>query len=1038
MRSRGTTRSVCGLAFAGLSISLLALGPAGPAGAQPAPDSTVFVNEIHYDNDGTDAGEFVEIANTSGEDLAGWSIVLYNGSNGTSYDVKPLTGNAQIVTQTYPANGIQNGSPDGVALVDAGGDLVQFLSYEGTLTGVGGPADGVTSTDIGVAEAASTPVGESVQLIGDGATYGDFTWTGPAVSSAGAINTGQTFTGGGGPAEPSADCGDPTLAVDIDASGSRDVSAVDADSRVVTAELTSAPVAGITLDGFTPSTAEGEPGTATLNVADTTPEGTHSVSVEFGTDDDPAQTAVCSVTVVVSDQDVVTPVSTVQGDGAASPLVGQRVNVEAVVTSLITVDDVLDGFFVQEEQADEDNDPETSEGVYVFCRASCPGDLAAGDQVRVSGEVEEFNASTQIGAAFGSGSIDLLASDVALPPAATVELPAAASTRDEATFENVEGMRTTISTTLAVSEYFNQARFGEIVLTADARPFQFTQTNQPSVAGYDAFLADLATRRIVLDDDSNSQNDATSGPDSNEPYYYPTPGLSTGNYFRGGDTIDDLTGVFEYSFGAWKLRPVAGADYSFDATNPRPQAPAEVGGRLEVASFNVLNYFTSIDDGAADCGPAADQECRGADSVAELDNQRAKIVDALARIDADVFGLIEIQNDGDDASAADLVAALNARVGAGTYDFIRTGFIGTDAIKQAFLYQPAAVQPVGDFDLLTSADDPRFDDQRNRPALIQTFEEVASGERLTVAINHLKSKGSGCGAGDDSPQDGSGNCDLTRTDAAEALADHLATDPTGSGDPDTLIIGDLNSYASERPIAALLDAGYTDLRQRFEGSDAYGYLFDGQLGTLDYGLANQSLDGQVTGAGGWAINADENPLFDYNDTVFDSAGEPSFERKSTALPLFEPTAFRSSDHDPVVVGLDLGGDLGPTCDGRRATIVGTRGNDRILGTDGDDVIVARAGNDRIDGGDGDDVICGGAGNDRIDGGDGDDRILGGAGNDRIDGGAGDDSLSGGPGNDRIDGGSGDDSLSGGPGNDRLDGGRGHDTCTGGERNRNCG
>ena len=1037
MRSRDTARALRGLTIAALSISLIALGPVGPAGAQPAPDSSVFINEIHYDNAGTDQGEFVEIANTAGADLTGWSIVLYNGSNGTSYDTKTLSGNAQIVAQSYPANGVQNGSPDAVALVDAGGDLVQFLSYEGAFAGVGGPADGVLSTDIGVAETSTTPIGESVQLTGSGATYGDFTWSGPAAESPGAINAGQTFTGGGGPADPSADCGEETLPVDIDESASRDVSAVDADSRIVTAELTSAPVTGITLDDFTPSAADGEPGTATLNVADTTPEGSHLVTVEFGTDDDPAQTATCSITVEVSDQDAVTLVSTVQGDGDASPLVGDRVNVEAVVTSLITNEDALDGFFVQEEQADDDNDPETSEGVYVFCRTSCPADLAAGDQVRVTGDVAEFNTSTQIGAAFGNGSIDVLASDVPLPPAATVQLPADASTKAATTFENVEGMRTTISTTLAVSEYFNQARFGEIVLTADERPYQFTQNNEPSVAGYDAFLADLATRRIVLDDDSNSQNAATSGPADNEPYYYPTPGLSTGNYFRGGDTIDDLTGVFEYSFGAWKLRPVSGADYTFDPTNPRPASPDAVGGRLKVASFNVLNYFTSIDDGTDVCGPAADQECRGADSVAELDNQRAKIVDALARIDADVFGLIEIQNDGDDASAADLVAALNAREGAGTYDYLKTGFIGTDAIKQAFVYQPAAVQPVGDFDLLTSADDPRFDDQRNRPALIQTFEEVASGERLTIAINHLKSKGSGCGAGDDSPQDGSGNCDLTRTNAANALADHLATDPTGSGDPDTLIIGDLNSYASERPIAALRDAGYTDLRQRFEGADAYGYLFDGQLGTLDYGLANQTLDEQVTGAGGWTINADENPLFDYNDTVYDSAGEPVFERKSTALPLFEPDAFRSSDHDPVLVGLDLGGELGPTCDGRRATIIGTSGNDRIRGTDGDDVIVARGGNDRIEAGDGDDRICGGPGNDRIEGGDGDDRILGGPGNDRIEGGNGDDTLSGGPGNDRLDGGNGDDTLSGGLGNDRLDGGNGDDTCTGGERNRNC-
>ena len=904
-RSR-TLSALTGLALAAGTLGVVTLA-AEQAAAVPGEDSTVFVNEIHYDNDGTDAGEFVEIANPTGADLTGWSVVLYNGNGGATYDTDALSGNAQVQALTYAANGIQNGDPDGVALVDAGGTLVQFLSYDGTMTATNGPAVGQTSTDIGVTETSTTPLGQSLQLTGTGATYGDFTWTGPADDSPGSVNTGQTFTGGG-PAEPVADCGDGTLSVDTDESGSRDVSAVDADSAVVTVGITSAGVAGITLDGVTPSSAPGEPATATLNVADTTADGTYPVEIEFATGDDPAQTATCTVTVVVSDQDAVTPISAIQGDGDASPLVGDRVNVEAVVTSVITASDVTDGFFVQEEDADTDDDPATSEGIYVFCRNDCPETLAAGDQLRVSGDVAEFSGSTQIDAAFGDGAFETIATGQPLPTAAVQELPAGASTEDPATFESLEGMRTTISTTLAVSEYFNQARFGEIVLTAEERPYQFTQTDEPSVEGYTAHLADLATRQIILDDDSNSQNAPISGPENNEPYYYPTPGLSTGNYFRGGDTIDDLTGVLEYSFGAWKLRPVDGADYTFDQANARPPSPSAVGGRLTVASFNVLNYFSTIDETSSNdvgpCGPAGTQDCRGADSEAERQRQLDKIVAALEEIDADVFGLIEIQNDEGEATEQ-IVDALNAATAPGTYDYVDTGFIGTDAIKQAFVYKTGTVTPVGDFALLSSEDDPRFDDERNRPTLIQTFEENSTGERVTVAVNHLKSKGSGCGAGDDSPEDGSGNCDATRTAAAHALVDYLASDPTGSGDSDTLIIGDLNSYAMERPITALLDAGYADLLQQFEGSDAYTYLFDGQLGTLDYGLANGSLANQVTGAGGWTINADENPLFDYNDTIHD-AGEATFERESTALPLYEPMAYRASDHDPVIIGLALG------------------------------------------------------------------------------------------------------------------------------------
>jgi predicted extracellular nuclease len=631
--------------------------------------------------------------------------------------------------------------------------------------------------------------------------------------------------------------------------------------------------------------------------------GIYEVQVTATSDDD-AQ-AVCTVTVTVTAPLETILVSAVQGSGAASPLAGQEVQVEAVVTSLITSGDVLNGFYVQEEDADADTDPATSEGIYVFCGSTCPTGLAAGDRVEVAGTVAEFFNNTQINVT--GGSVSVLASGLPLPSAAVVTMPASSSTTAPATFEPVEGMVTTIPTTLAVSEYFELARFGEIVLTADEREFQYTQTNTPTVEGYQAFLDDLATRRIILDDDSNDENDATSGPLNNEPYYYPTPGLSTGNYFRGGDTITDLTGVMEYSFGAWKLRPVPGVDYTFEAANPRPASPDDVGGRLQVASFNVLNYFATVDttssNNSGPCGPSGTDDCRGADSEAERQRQLTKIVAALETIDADVFGLIEIQNDAGLATQQ-IVDALNAATSPGTYAYIDTGFIGTDAIKQAFLYKTATVEPVGDHDLLTEEDDARFDDDANRPALIQTFDEIATGERFTVAVNHLKSKGSGCGAGDDSPADGSGNCDLTRTRAAAALADHLASDPTGSGDPDSLVIGDLNSYSMERPITTLETAGYVDLLERFEGLESYGYVFDGLLGHLDHALATESLAAQVTGAGGWKVNADEVPLFDYNDEVRD-AGEAAFERESSALPLYEPTAYRSSDHDPVIVGLSL-------------------------------------------------------------------------------------------------------------------------------------
>ncbi len=188
----------------------LLLGASGGAGANEErnvsvappyfdnPTTTVFINEIHYDNTGGDTGEAIEIVGPAGTDLAGWSLVLYNGNGGAVDFTVTLSGvipNQQggYGTLSFATTGIQNGSPDGVALVDAGNAVIQFLSYEGTFAAVGGAADGLTSTDIGVSETGNEPVGESLQLTGLGTTYGDFTWSSSAANTFGSPNTGQAF-----------------------------------------------------------------------------------------------------------------------------------------------------------------------------------------------------------------------------------------------------------------------------------------------------------------------------------------------------------------------------------------------------------------------------------------------------------------------------------------------------------------------------------------------------------------------------------------------------------------------------------------------------------------------------------------------------------------------------------------------------------------------------------------------------------------------------------------------------------------------------
>jgi predicted extracellular nuclease len=258
-------------------------------------------------------------------------------------------------------------------------------------------------------------------------------------------------------------------------------------------------------------------------------------------------------------------------------------------------------------------------------------------------------------------------------------------------------MLVTFPDTLSVSEYFELARYGQVILTEGGRPRQFTDANTPSASGFIDHEISLATRTVIFDDTDNRQNRPVDVP--NTPYYHPVPGLSTTNFFRGGDTITNLTGVLHWSFAgqggtdAWRIRPVTEAfSYAFTSANPRPGA-LEGEGRLRVASFNVLNYFLTVDATASSdvgpCGPAGTADCRGADSAQELQRQHDKMLTALLGLNADVIGVMEMENTPGVEPLADVVAGMPG------YAYIDTGVIGTDAIRVGILYRTATVQPVG-------------------------------------------------------------------------------------------------------------------------------------------------------------------------------------------------------------------------------------------------------------------------------------------------------------------------------------------------------
>lgn len=771
------TKAAVGLA-AGLAAGLPLMPPT--AGAEAAAQGTVFINEIHYDNTGTDAGEAIEIAGPAGTDLAGWSIVLYNGNNGAPYDTDVLAG--VLADQSggfgtsvfdYPANGIQNGSPDGIALVDAAGSVVQFLSYEGTFTAVGGPADGLVSTDIGIEQTSSTPAGGSLHLTGTGDRYGDFTWVADNTSTFGSPNAGQAFGEGGG-TDPDPDP-DPL------------------------ADPCDAPV-------------------------------THEIGA-------------------------------VQGGGAASPVQGQTVTVEGVVVGDFQDQGQLGGVFLQD--VDGDDDPMTSDGIFVHDPAAAA--LVAGDVVRATGTATEYFGLTQINrldAIADCGDADLPAPTVLDPPAGDAER------------ERYEGMLVAISEPVTATETYTLARYGELVVSADGRLYQ------PTNGGTDDDAAEQAendARRLMIDDASTVQN-----PDD-----VPFTDIH-GEVVRLGDTLTGVTGVLSYGFDAWRLQPTT--DPTVERTNPRPSSPDEVGGDIQVASFNVLNYFTTIDRPGAVTDTGADP--RGADSAEELERQRAKIVAAILELDADIVGLMEIENDADDAALHDLVASLNAAADEERYAAIQEpdtggGLFGTDAIKVAMIYQPDAVTPLGP---AVTTDSDAFDNARL--PLVQRFRPADGGQPFTVVVNHFKSKTCGSGpsaaTGANADQgDGQGCFNADRVVQAHALLDLIETLDA----KDVLIIGDLNAYGEEDPIDVLEAAGYVDLiDQRLAEPDQYTYVFGGQAGYLDHALVSPRLARRITGLDVWHINADEALFQDYN-TEFNPDD------------FYAPGPYRSSDHDPVLVGV---------------------------------------------------------------------------------------------------------------------------------------
>ena len=564
-----------------------------------------------------------------------------------------------------------------------------------------------------------------------------------------------------------------------------------------------------------------------------------------------------------------TRIHVIQGSGDTSPLTGQTINTEGIVTGFFKgTSGAREGFYLQDPVGD--GDPATSDGLCVFAGSSgAPlAALQVGDLVNVSGTVAEDATNTRL----NSTGFSVVSSGNSLPEAVQVTLPFPTLTHPE----RFEGMLITLGQTLTVTNNFFLGRFGEVSLSSGGLLPQPTHIALPGAAAL-AVLTANNLNRIILDDGSSQQ------------YPDPTPYLFGGatpfeNTLRGGDTIAGATGVLDSSPAGWRVQPTATP--VFVRANPR-SAPPSVGGNLKVAGINAYNFFTELG-------------LRGATNASEFDRQRAHLVAALASIDADIYGLNELQNNGygTGSAIATLVTALNAAVTNGSvYAFVSHTDYPTppsaDEIKCGFIYKTNTLELVGNS--VFNAD-PIFSSTSRLP-LAQTFRKSSNGEKITVCVNHFKSRGSvGSEPLDNDQGDGQGVGNYTRTQQSQALAAWLATFPTGDSDPDILIIGNLNAYAKEDPITTLASAGYTNLTERDAGAGEFSFSFDGQWGPSDHALASSVLATRVIRAEPWRCNSPEPAILDYN-TEFKSANQQFMNPGATP--------WRFSDHDPILIGINL-------------------------------------------------------------------------------------------------------------------------------------
>jgi 5'-nucleotidase len=578
---------------------------------------------------------------------------------------------------------------------------------------------------------------------------------------------------------------------------------------------------------------------------------------------------------------VTATIAEVQGTGAGTPVPGVVVTVEGVVTGdyRASSGSGYRGFYLQTAGSGGGGDatPSSSDGIFVFAAGADPA-VAVGDLVTVTGTAGEFNGQTQL-TATTDDAWTLVRAGAGVPQPTVLPDAVTGDAR-----EAYEGMLV-VPETAYLSSSHQLYNFGTLWLNVGALAVKATETTDAGEVAAGIAAANRANRLLV--DDGYSIQVGNAAHPGDQPYF------DTATVVRNGDVfVPPAAGmILGWGFDDWRLQPQLplsstssspALEPTWEPRNLRTAAPEPVGGDVSAASFNVFNYFTTFGGDA-----------RGADDEQHFLVQRSKIVAAITALDADVVGLMEIENsvklgEEPDEALRDLVGALDAASAPGTWAFVPTPVAlrdpaVTDFITNAIIYKPAALTPVGDS--FAAVDETVWDIARE--PLAQTFVTVGSGRVMTVVANHFKSKSPPSGSSEPEPADLQGFFNAERVEQADSLAGFVrGIVADAAKGPDVLLVGDFNAYAQEDPVQALVAAGLVDLVPQRDSSE-YTYTFDGELGSLDHAFATPSLAASITGVDVWTINSPE-----WSDRGYEfGAAEPG-------------TPYRSSDHDPIKVGID--------------------------------------------------------------------------------------------------------------------------------------